>query len=125
MLAQKFALRWGDELTGLVLSGTTLMVPPFLPPADLNAPFAAGRDRLRLAEPRRRARSGRYVDDPLCGFQPDFPFEEMAFLLGGPTDAVPPELPDPHRERLGRPDRGRRPAALRSPTRTAPSACTT
>lgn len=92
MLTQKFALRWGGELTGLVLSGTTLMEPAFLPPADLNAAFApAATDYDWLSRDADEVR--RYVDDPLCGFQPDFPFEEMAFLIGGPTDAVPDELP--------------------------------
>ena len=92
ILAQKFAMRWGDELSGLVLSGTTLMEPPFLPPADLNAPFApAATDYDWLSRDADEVRT--YVEDPLCGLQPDFPFEEMAFLLGGPTDAVPTELP--------------------------------
>jgi alpha-beta hydrolase superfamily lysophospholipase len=92
MLAQKFAIRWGGELTGLVLSGTTLMEPGFLPPADLNAPFVPGAtDYDWLSRDADEVR--RYVDDPLCGFQPDFPWEEMAFLVGGPTDAVPGTLP--------------------------------
>lgn len=92
MLAQKYAICWGVELDGLVLSGTTLMEPPFLPPADLNAPFApAATDYDWLSRDPDEVR--KYVDDPLCGFQPDFPFEEMAFLLGGPTDAVPAALP--------------------------------
>ena len=92
MLAQKFAIRWGTELDGLVLTGTTLMEAEFLPPADLNAPFEpATTDYDWLSRDADEVR--KYVDDPLCGFQPDFPFEEMAFLLGGPTDAVPADLP--------------------------------
>ncbi|MGZ8751443.1 MAG: alpha/beta fold hydrolase [Acidimicrobiia bacterium] len=92
MLAQKFVLRWGGELTGLVLSGTTLMEPAFLPPADLNAPFApAATDYDWLSRDTDEVR--KYVDDPLCGFHPDFPFDEMAFLVGGPTDTVPADLP--------------------------------
>ena len=92
MLAQKYVMRWGGELTGLILSGTTLMEPPYLPPADLNAPFApAATDYDWLSRDADEVR--KYVDDPLCGFHPDFPYEEMAFLLGGPTDAVPADLP--------------------------------
>jgi alpha-beta hydrolase superfamily lysophospholipase len=92
MLAQKYAIRWGGELAGLVLSGTTLMEPPFLPPVDLNAAFApAATDYDWLSRDTEEVR--KYLDDPLCGFQADFPFDEMANLVGGPSDAVPADLP--------------------------------
>jgi alpha-beta hydrolase superfamily lysophospholipase len=94
MLAQRYVLQpgWADDLSGLVLSGTTLMEPPFLPPADLNAPFApAATDYDWLS--RDPAEVRRYVDDPRCGFPPDFPFEEMALLSGGPSSAAPADLP--------------------------------
>ena len=68
------------------------MEPPFLPPADLNAPFAPAATEYDWLS-RDPAEVRKYVDDPHCGFQPEFPFEEMAFLLGGPTDAVPADLP--------------------------------
>ena len=92
LLAQKFALQWGSELHALVLSGTRLMVPPFRELTSFNddfEPAATPYDWLS----RDAAEVAKYVDDPWCGFSPDFPQDEMVVLAGPPTEAVPPALP--------------------------------
>ncbi len=92
LLAQKYALHWGDELRALVLTGTLLMVPPFRDMTTFNddfAPSATDYDWLS----RDPAEVAKYVADPWCGFSPDFPADEMAYLAGPPTDAVPASLP--------------------------------
>lgn len=91
-LAQKFVQRWGDELDALVLTGTTIMVPPFTDMAAFNADFepaATPSDWLS----RDAAEVAKYVADPWCGFPADFPYDEMATLAGPPTEAVPATLP--------------------------------
>ncbi|MEP6623408.1 MAG: alpha/beta fold hydrolase [Acidimicrobiia bacterium] len=92
MLAQKYALEWPTELHALVLSGTRLMMPPFRDMATFNDDFTPAvtaydwlsRDPVEVAK---------YVADPWCGFSPDFPADEMTYLAGPPTDAIPGSLP--------------------------------
>jgi alpha-beta hydrolase superfamily lysophospholipase len=90
-MAQRIADRWGSELDGLVLSGSTLLVESYMPSGDRNAPFqpiATPYDWLsRDSEEVRR-----YIDDPWCGFEVAFEPGEMRNLLGSPRDTVPPEL---------------------------------
>lgn len=91
-LAQKFALQWGDELDALVLTGTTLLMPPFRDMATFNddfEPAATPSDWLS----RDTAEVAKYVADPWCGFPTDFPYDEMAVLAGPPTSEVPSTLP--------------------------------
>ena len=92
LLAQKCALQWGNELQGLVLTGTRLMMPPFPDMTSFNdafEPAATPYDWLS----RDAAEVAQYVADPWCGFSPDFPNDEMVVLAGPPTDAVPALLP--------------------------------
>ena len=92
LLAQRFALTWGGELTGLVLSGSTLMVPPFPEVSTFNDGFEPAVTPYDWLS-RDPAEVAKYVADPWCGFSPDFPFDEMAYLAGPPTDAIPSALP--------------------------------
>ena len=92
LLAQKFALQWGSELHALVLTGTTLMVPPFPEMADFNAGFEPSVTPYDWLS-RDAAEVAKYMADPWCGFSPDFPAEEMSMLAGPPTDAIPSALP--------------------------------
>ena len=92
LLAQKCALQWGSELSGLVLTGTRLMVPPFPDMTSFNdrfEPAATPYDWLS----RDGAEVAKYVVDPWCGFSPDFPNDEIVVLAGPPTDAIPASLP--------------------------------
>lgn len=92
MLAQKYVMQWPDELAALILTGTRLMVPPFSDPSHFNDEFApAATDYDWLS--RDVDEVSKYVDDPWCGFSPDFPQEEMVVLAGAPTDAVSSTLP--------------------------------
>lgn len=92
LLAQKYALQWGVELRALVLTGTLLLVPPFRDMATFNDDFAPSTTDYDWLS-RDAAEVAKYVADPWCGFSPDFPAEEMAYLAGPPTDAFPAELP--------------------------------
>jgi alpha-beta hydrolase superfamily lysophospholipase len=90
-LAQRAVERWGDELRGVVLSGSTLLVEQFRPSGDLNAPFhpaATPYDWLT-----RDAREvALYIEDPWCGFEVAFPVEELRDLDGPPAAGVPAGL---------------------------------
>ncbi|MDA8269296.1 MAG: alpha/beta hydrolase [Actinomycetota bacterium] len=91
-LAQRFAERWGAELAGLVLSGSTLLAEPYINLGDFNAPFepaATPYDWLsRDAEVVRR-----YVEDPWCGFEVAFDMLELLPLAMPPAEGVPKGLP--------------------------------
>lgn len=91
-LAQKFVQRWGDELDALVLTGTTILVPPFRDMATFNDDFEPATTPSDWLS-RDPAEVAKYVADPWCGFPADFPYDEMAQLAGPPTDAVPASLP--------------------------------
>jgi len=90
-LAQRVVERWGAELRGVVFSGSTLLVDPFRPAGDFNAPFqpaATPYDWLT-----RDAREvALYVADPWCGFEVAFPVDELRELDGPPVAGVPAEL---------------------------------
>lgn len=93
MLAQRQADRWGDELAGLVLSGSTLMVPPYVElGADPNARFAPARTPYDWLS-RDPAEVAAYVDDPWCGFEVAFDVAQLGSLAGAPRDTVPHALP--------------------------------
>ena len=90
-MAQRIADRWGSELDGLVLSGSTLLVEDYMPSGDRNAPFqpiATPYDWLS----RDSGEVRRYIDDPWCGFEVAFEPGEMRKLLGPPSHTVPPKL---------------------------------
>ena len=94
MLAQREADRWGSELAGLVLSGSTLMVPEYLQVlgGDPNGPFeppATPYDWLS----RDTAEVQKYIDDPWCGFEVAFEVPLLLELAGAPQPSVPPGLP--------------------------------
>lgn len=90
-LAQAFAIRWGEELDGLVLSGTTLARPGGRrgDPNSAFEPAATPYDWLsRDPEAVRR-----YIEDPWCGMEVAFPRTEIGVLRQPPSDAVPSALP--------------------------------
>lgn len=92
MLAQRQADRWGSELAGLVLSGSTLMVPEYLAlDGDPNAPFAPAQTPYDWLS-RDPAEVQKYVEDPWCGFEVAFDVGELANLGGPPRPSVPADL---------------------------------
>ncbi len=91
-LAQKFAMQWGSELHALVLTGTRLLLPPMPDPTSFNAEFEPAATPYDWLS-RNADEVAKYMADPWCGFSPDFPAAEMAYLVGGPTEAVPETLP--------------------------------
>ncbi|HVF31637.1 MAG TPA: alpha/beta hydrolase [Acidimicrobiales bacterium] len=97
-LAQRYLRRWGAELAGAVLTGTTLRRPDAPPRTgslnDAFEPAATPYDWLS----RDPAEVQAYVDDPWCGFErmATRPAAVAAASPGGgePDDtAVPPDLP--------------------------------
>jgi alpha-beta hydrolase superfamily lysophospholipase len=92
LLAQRFALQWGGELAGLILSGSTLALPEYLNVDGWNDPFepaATPYDWLT----RDPAEVQKYIADPWCGLEVAFPMEEIGYVLVPPTDAIPTDLP--------------------------------
>ena len=94
MLAQREADRWGTELAGLVLSGSTLMVPEYLQVlgGDPNGPFAPPVTPYDWLS-RDTAEVQKYIDDPWCGFEVAFEVPLLLELAGAPQPSVPPGLP--------------------------------
>jgi len=91
-MAQRIAERWGEELAGLVLSGSTLLAGDYLPGGDLNerfVPAATPYDWLS----RDPGEVRKYIQDPWCGFEVTFGAAELAHLAFPPADTVPPGLP--------------------------------
>jgi len=76
-LAQRYIEQWGDELAGVLLTGTTLRRPDDRPRAAPAASAGASSDASSDASPEGRydwlTRDGaevqRYIDDPMCGFE--------------------------------------------------------
>ena len=94
MLAQREADRWGSELAGLVLSGSTLMVPEYLGVlgGDPNAPFEPSATPYDWLS-RDAAEVRKYIDDPWSGFEVAFEVPLLLELAGAPQPSVPLELP--------------------------------
>ncbi len=91
-MAQRIAERWGEELAGLVLSGSTLLAVPYLPAGDPNERFEPATTPYDWLS-RDPAEVGRYIEDPWCGFDVAFDVAELAHLAVPPADSVPPDLP--------------------------------
>lgn len=91
-MAQRIADRWGEELGGLVLSGSTLLAGEHLPAEDLNERFAPARTPYDWLS-RDPDEVRKYLGDPWCGLEVAFDVAEMAHLVGPPADSVPPGLP--------------------------------
>ncbi len=94
MLAQREADRWGTELAGLVLSGSTLMVPEYLGVlgGDPNAPFEPSATPYDWLS-RDGAEVQKYIDDPWSGFEVAFEVPLLLDLAGAPVPSVPTGLP--------------------------------
>jgi alpha-beta hydrolase superfamily lysophospholipase len=94
MLAQREADRWGSELAGLVLSGSTLMVPEYLGVlgGDPNAPFEPSATPYDWLS-RDAAEVRKYIDDPWSGFEVAFEVPLLLELAGAPQPSVPSDLP--------------------------------
>ncbi|MST33602.1 alpha/beta fold hydrolase [Acidimicrobiaceae bacterium USS-CC1] len=91
-LAQRIAERWGGDLAGLVLSGSTLLAGEYLTLGDPNErfqPAATPYDWLSRDPAEVRA----YLDDPWCGFEVAFDVAELVHLAIPPADSIPPGLP--------------------------------
>lgn len=91
-MAQRIAERWGDELAGLILSGSTLLAGEYLPGGDLNerfVPAATPYDWLSRDPDEVR----QYMQDPWCGLEVTFEAAELVHLALPPADTVPPGLP--------------------------------
>jgi alpha-beta hydrolase superfamily lysophospholipase len=94
MLAQREADRWGSELAGLVLSGSTLMVPEYLQVlgGDPNGPFEPSATPYDWLS-RDSAEVQKYIDDPWCGFEVAFEVPLLLDLAGAPQPSLPSGLP--------------------------------
>jgi alpha-beta hydrolase superfamily lysophospholipase len=97
-LAQRIALGDGlpadshTVLAGLILSGSTKLVPEYLPNLDANAAFEPAATPYDWLS-RDPVEVQKYVDDPWCGFEVAFPVEELFHLAGPPDERVPAGLP--------------------------------
>jgi alpha-beta hydrolase superfamily lysophospholipase len=91
-LAQRAADRWGRELAGLVLSGSTLLTEKYLSLGDPNAPFEPAATPYDWLS-RDPVEVQRYIADPWCGFEVAFEVTELLALAGEPAPTVPTTLP--------------------------------
>lgn len=91
-LAQRIADRWGDELAGLVLSGSTLLAGDYINLGDFNEPFQPATTPYDWLS-RDPAEVQKYIDDPWCGMEVAFEVMELLPLATPPADSVPPDLP--------------------------------
>jgi alpha-beta hydrolase superfamily lysophospholipase len=90
-LAQRFVDRWGDELAGLMLSGSTLLVLDYVNLGDMNEPFTPARTPYDWLS-RDPVEVDKYIADPWCGLEVAFPPEQLLHLAGEPQ-AIPSSLP--------------------------------
>ncbi len=67
-LGQRYLRRWGTELDGAVLTGTTLRRPGEVRTGSLNEPFEPAATPYDWLS-RDAGEVQRYIDDPLCGFE--------------------------------------------------------
>ena len=98
-LAQRYLRRWGGELAGAVLTGTTLRRPDAAPrTGSLNEAFEPAATPYDWLS-RDTAEVQRYVEDPWCGFErmatrPAAATATATTAAGEPDDsAVPRDLP--------------------------------
>jgi alpha-beta hydrolase superfamily lysophospholipase len=91
-LAQRYVERWGDEIAGLMLSGSTLLVLEYLNLGDFNEAFTPARTPYDWLS-RDPVEVDKYIADPWCGIEVAFPIEEIVHLFAAPSDSVPPTLP--------------------------------
>lgn len=92
MLAQRQVDRWGGELAGLILSGSSLLVPKYLSlDQDPNSPFEPAATPYDWLS-RDPAEVQKYLNDPWCGFEVSFDLSLLGHLAG-PPQHVPLGLP--------------------------------
>ncbi len=94
MLAQRHVDRWGSELDGLILSGSTLMVAEYLGvlAGDPNAPFEPAQTPYDWLS-RDPAEVQKYIEDPWCGLEVAFDVTTLLELAGAPCAELPEEFP--------------------------------
>ncbi|MGH9305363.1 MAG: alpha/beta hydrolase [Acidimicrobiales bacterium] len=91
-LAQRVADRWGSELAGLILSGSTLLTMDYLSLEDPNTQFEPAATPYDWLS-RDPAEVQRYIEDPWCGFEVAFDVGELLHLGGPPAPGIRPDLP--------------------------------
>jgi alpha-beta hydrolase superfamily lysophospholipase len=91
-LAQRFVDRWGSELAGLILSGSSLLTMEYLSLDDPNTRFAPAATPYDWLS-RDPVEVQRYIDDPWCGLEVAFDVGELLHLGGPPAETVPSTLP--------------------------------
>lgn len=93
MILQRYLRSWGAELTGAIMSGTTYLVPEFVPDGDLNKGFE-GRTVYDWLT-RDPDEVDKYIADPHCGFEMMKPGTVLDFvpLTAGDDAALPRSLP--------------------------------
>ena len=98
-LGQRYLRRWGGELEGAILTGTTLRRPGAVRTGSLNEPFEPAATPYDWLS-RDAVEVQRYVDDPLCGFEmistppPSATLSAPAPASAAPDDStVPTGLP--------------------------------
>ena len=67
-LGQRFIAHWGDELAGVIFTGTTDLATRGLPGGNFNEPFEPARTPYDWLS-RDESEVDRYVADPWCGFE--------------------------------------------------------
>jgi alpha-beta hydrolase superfamily lysophospholipase len=91
-LAQRVADTAGGDLSGLVLSGSTLLTGDYISLDDPNARFVPAATPYDWLS-RDADEVARYIDDPWCGFEVAFDIGELLHLAAPPAGTVPAGLP--------------------------------